>query len=167
MNQYKLDEIRNKIKLLQDEKRYEHTLGVMYTAAALAMRYEEDVEKALLAGLLHDVAKSFSTNLGHAPMGAKIATDDFCIEDSYITDAICYHTTGRPNMTLLDKIIYVADYIEPNRNKAPNLANLRKLAFEDIDECLRNILNDTLSYLKEQNQEIDEMTEQAYLYYKQ
>ena len=166
MSRYKLDEMRKNIKSLQDAKRYEHTLGVMYTAAALAMRYEEDVEKALVAGLLHDCAKSFSTNLGHAPMRAKMAAEEFGIENAYITDAICYHTTGRPNMTLLDKIIYVADYIEPNRDKAPNLANLRKIAFEDIDECLRRILEDTLNYLKQQGKEIDDMTEQAYRYYK-
>ena len=165
MSQYQLDELRKKIKLLQDAKRYEHTLGVMYTASALAMRYGEDIEKALVAGLLHDVAKSFSTNLGHAPMGAKMAEEEFGIDDSYITDAIYYHTTGRPNMTLLDKIIYVADYIEPNRDKAPDLANLRKLAFEDIDECLRRILKDTLNYLRQQGKEIDDMTEQAYRYY--
>ena len=165
MSQYQLDEMRKKIKSLQDAKRYEHTLGVMYTAAALAMRYGEDVEKALVAGLLHDMAKSFSTNLGHAPMGAKMAEEEFGIEDVYITDAICYHTTGRPNMTLLDKIIYVADYIEPNRDKAPDLANLRKLAFDDIDECLRRILGDTLNYLKQQGKEIDDMTAQAYRYY--
>ena len=165
MSQYRLEELREKIKLWQEEKRYEHTLGVMYTASALAMRYGEDVEKALVAGLLHDVAKSFSTNLGHAPMGAKMAKEEFGIDDAYITDAICYHTTGRPNMTLLDKIIYVADYIEPNRDKAPNLANLRKLAFDDIDACLRAILEDTLNYLKEQGKEIDDMTELAYRYY--
>ena len=166
MSQYNLDEMRKKIKLLQDGKRYEHTLGVMYTASALAMRYGEDVEKALVAGLLHDLAKSFSTNLGHGPLGAQIATEEFGVEDSYITDAICYHTTGRPNMTLLDKIIYVSDYIEPNRDKAPNLANLRKMAFEDLDECLRMILSDTLYYLSEQEKEIDDMTNQAYEFYK-
>ena len=166
MSQYPLNELKKKIKLLQDATRYEHTLGVMYTAASLAMRYDEDVEKALVAGLLHDVAKNFSTNLEHGPLGAKIVSEEFGISDQYITDAICYHTTGRPNMTLLDKIIYVADYIEPNRNKAPNLAILRKLAFENMDDCLRWILKDTIDYLKQQQKEIDSMTEQAYEYYK-
>ena len=94
-----------------------------------------------------------------------MAMEEFDIEDTYITDAICYHTTGRPNMTLLDKIIYVADYIEPNRDKAPNLANLRKLAFEDLDACVKMILGDTLEYLKQQGKDIDDMTEQAYRYY--
>ncbi len=165
MSRYNLDEMQKKMKLLQDKKRYEHTLGVMYTSASLAMRYEEDLEKALVAGLLHDCAKGFSTNLTHGPIGAKMAEEDFGVNDPYITDAICFHTTGRPNMTLLDKIIYVADYIEPNRDKAPNLANLRKLAFENIDECLKLILKDTLNYLKQQEKEIDDMTERAYLYY--
>ena len=166
MSRYNIEKMRNKIQLLQDKTRYEHTLGVMYTASCLAMRYGEDVEKALVAGLLHDLAKSFSTNLTHASLGAEIARDEFEVNDSYITDAICYHTTGRPNMTLLDKIIYVADYIEPNRDRAPNLANLRQVAFENLDDCLRMILEDTLNYLKEQGKEIDSMTIQAYEYYK-
>ena len=167
MSQYNLERMRKKIQTIQDKKRYEHTLGVMYTAASLAMRYEEDVEKALVAGLLHDCAKSFSTNLIHAKLGAEMALESFDIEDAYITDAIQYHTTGRPNMTLLDKIIYIADYIEPNRNQAPNLALLRKMAFEDLDQCMYQILEDTLAYLNEKGCEIDKMTEQAYLYYKQ
>ena len=112
------------------------------------------------------LAKNFSTNLEHGPLGAKIVSEEFGISDQYITDAICYHTTGRPNMTLLDKIIYVADYIEPNRDKAHDLANLRKIAFENLDDCLRIILKDTLDYLKKQQKEIDSMTEQAYEYYK-
>ena len=167
MSQYDLDRIRKKIQTIQDKRRYEHTLGVMYTAASLAMRYGEDVDIALVAGLLHDAAKSFSTNLGHAELGAKMAQESFGIEDAYITDAIRYHTTGRPNMTLLDKIIYIADYIEPNRNQAPNLSELRKLAFVDLDQCLYQILKGTLEYLSDKGSEIDSMTEQAYLYYKQ
>lgn len=167
MSQYEIDKMREKIKITQDDKRYEHTLGVMYTAAALAMCYQEDMEKALVAGLLHDCAKSFSTNLLHAKIGAQMAEEEYGIADQYITDAISYHTTGRPHMTLLDKIIYVADYIEPNRNQAPNLAKLRRLAFEDLDACLYAILEATLHYLKENTKEIDPMTEQAYLYYKQ
>ena len=139
----------------------------MYTAAALAMCYEENIEKALVAGLLHDCAKSFSTNLLHAKLGAQMAGEEYGVSDSYITDAICYHTTGRPNMTLLDKIIYVADYIEPNRDKASNLVKLRHLAFVDLDECLYQILEDTLTYLKAKNSVIDPITEETYLYYKE
>ena len=138
----------------------------MYTAAALAMRYEENIEKALVAGLLHDCAKPFSTNLEHAKLGAQYAKDRYGVEDSYITDAIYYHTTGRPNMTLLDKIVYIADYIEPNRNKAPNLESVRYMAFHNIDQCLCMILEATMEYLNTTCEDIDPLTEQTYMYYK-
>ena len=161
-----IDTIREKVKENQSAKRYEHTLGVVYTAAALAMRYQADVDKAMLAGLLHDCAKAFSTNLQHAKLGAQMAREDYGIDDIEIIDAITYHTTGRPNMTLMDKIIYIADYVEPNRNQAPNLAEIRHLAFVDIDECLYQILEASLRYLQEKNVDIDPITEETYLYYK-
>lgn len=167
MSCYEIDQIRQTIKEVLDEKRYEHTLGVMYTAAALAMRYEEDVKKALVAGLLHDCAKPVSTNLMHAKVGAQFAKEKYNVNDSYILDAICYHTTGRPNMTLLDKIIYIADYIEPHRNKASNLESVRHMAFVDIDKCLYMILEATLDYLKTTCKDIDPLTEQTYIYYKE
>jgi len=69
-------------------------------------------------------------------------------------------------MTLLDKIIYIADYIEPGRRELPNMADVRQLAFENIDECLYKILKDSLIYLSTKNMPIDPMTEQTYLYYK-
>lgn len=188
MNQIKLEQIKTKVKQVLKPSRYEHTLGVMYTAGALAMRYHEDMYNALFAGLLHDCAKSFpesacfslcnslripmsdidrkNPGLLHAKLGAKLAEREYGITDSYITDAICYHTTGRPNMTLLDKIIYVADYMEPNRYEAPNLDEIRRLAFEDIDECLFAILESTMRYLEQKNAVIDPMTEETYLYYK-
>ena len=188
MNQIKLEQIKTKVKQVLKPSRYEHTLGVMYTAGALAMRYHEDMYNALFAGILHDCAKGFPENaiislcqslsipvseierrnpgLLHAKVGAFLAKKEYGISDSYITDAICYHTTGRPSMTLLDKIIYVADYMEPNRCEAPNLDEIRRLAFEDIDECLYQILEASLVYLKTRNEVIDPMTEQTYLYYK-
>ena len=167
MSQYNIDKMKTELKKNLDKDRYEHTIGVMYTAAALAMRYKENVEKALVAGLLHDCAKSQSTNLLHAKVGAQIAEEQYGVSDPYITDAIRYHTTGRPNMTLLDKIIYIADYIEPNREKAPNLEIARHLAFQDLDECLLIILENTLQYLNTTKKEIDATTEAAYLFYKQ
>ena len=69
-------------------------------------------------------------------------------------------------MTLFDKIIYIADYIEPNRDKAPNLANIRKLAYEDIDKCLLAVLKATLAYLEDSKQLVDPMTAQTYEYYR-
>ena len=168
MSQYDLTNIKIQLEKELKPERYEHTLGVMYTAAALAMRYDEDLEKALVAGLLHDCAKSVSTNLLHAKVGAQLAVEKYGITDSYITDAIAYHTTGRPKMTILDKIIFVADYIEPNRNKAPKLKILRQMAFENLNKCIFEISKATLEYLKDTGvKEIDPMTQQTYLYYKE
>lgn len=189
MSQLKIDKMKKKVQNHLDKVRYEHTLGVMYTAGALAMRYQVDLEKALVAGLLHDCAKCLSTEkklklcekyhltvseserknpgLLHAKLGAYIAEKKYDIEDKEIVDAIAYHTTGRPGMTLLGKIVYIADYIEPNRNEAPNLDEVRRLAFVDIDECLYVVLKDSLAYLKTRNEVIDPMTEETYLYYKE
>ena len=69
-------------------------------------------------------------------------------------------------MSMLDKILYIADYIEPGRKEAPRLEEMRQLAFEDLEECLYLILEDTLSYLQTRDIEIDPMTEETYLYYK-
>ena len=188
MAQYKIDEIKQKVQTYLDQIRYEHTMGVMYTAAAMAMRYGADLEKATLAGLLHDCAKcipskeklqlcekhsipvseaeSKNPGLLHAKLGAFLAKSKYDIEDQEILDSITYHTTGRPEMTLLDKIVYIADYIEPNRKEAPNLEKVRALAFTDIDACLYVILEDSLAYLHTKKEVIDPMTEQTYLYYK-
>lgn len=169
-------------------KRFIHTLGVMHTARELARHYNQDVSKAMLAGLLHDCAKGIpageriarctqyelsvsdaereNTELLHAKIGRYLAETVYGISDPEILDAILYHTTGRPNMTFLDKIIYIADYMEPGRQEAPNLAKIRAVAFSDLEECLRMILEQTLSYLRNQNHVIDPMTEETYLYYK-
>ncbi len=171
-----------------DKERYEHTLGVMYTAAALAMRYDEDIEKALMAGLLHDCAKCLpgdtkiklckkyhlgvseversNPSLLHAKLGAFLAAKKYHVKEKEIMNAIASHTTGCPHMSLLDKIIYIADYIEPGRKELPNMAEVRRLAFTDIDDCLYRILKDSLEYLNSKNEPIDPMTEKTFLYYK-
>ena len=185
---HKITKIRRKMMTELDKDRYEHTLGVMYTAASLAMRYDEDIEKALIAGLLHDCAKCLSgdtkiklckkyhlnvsevekenPSLLHAKLGAFLAAKKYHIKDKDIINAIASHTTGCPHMSLLDKIIYIADYIEPGRKELPNMAEVRKLAFADIDICLYRILEDSLEYLAGRNVPIDPMTEKTYLYYK-
>lgn len=188
MKQQKIAKIKKKLHYNLDKKRYEHTLGVMYIASAMAMTYEVDIDKALVAGLLHDCAKCIpgekkiklckkhklpinefekrNPGLLHAKLGAYIAKKEYKITDSEILDAITYHTTGRPDMTMLDKIIYIADYIEPNRFAAPNLDDVRKLAFKDIDACLYKILEDSLVYLNKKNMSVDPMTEQTFQFYK-
>ena len=183
-----LVEIRKKLKKVQDKDRYEHTKGVMYTAGCLAMAYGYDMQKAMLAGLLHDCAKCIPNKkklkmcsqhhipvsefeqehpfLLHAKLGAYVAKAKYDVTDENILSAITWHTTGKPEMTLLEKIVYIADYIEPKRDKAPNLAIVRKLAFQDLDECMYKILADTLAYLEENPKDIDNATKDAFLYYR-
>lgn len=93
--------------------------------------------------------------------------EQYGVRDKDIINAILNHTTGRPGMTKLEKIIYIADYIEPNRKQAPNLAEIRKLAFVDLDRALMRILEDTLSYLETIKSDIDPMTQKTYEYYKE
>lgn len=183
-----LSKIRRSMEKTLDPKRYEHTLGVEFTAAALAMRYDASVQNAQLAGLLHDCAKCLSDEkrlaicerhnisindvekrnpyLLHAKVGSFLAMDEYGVTDSDVIHAILNHTTGRPGMSLLEKIIFIADYIEPGRKQAPNLQMIRKLAFINLDEALIKILEDTLTYLKESGGEIDPMTEKTYQYYR-
>ena len=180
--------LRKKVKDAMTKARYEHTLGVEFTAAALAMRYGVSIEKAEIAGLLHDCAKCIDDEdkfddckkykieltdvekknpfLIHSKLGAVYAKKIYGIDDELILLAIRYHTTGRPDMTLLEKIIYIADYIEPGRDKAPNLKEIRKMAFMDIDEAMYLILKDTLSYLDKEDGEKDELTKDTYYFYK-
>lgn len=184
-----ITKIRRKLITELDKERYEHTLGVMYTAASMAMRYDEDIEQALMAGLLHDCAKCISADnkiklcdkyhlnvtdverenpsLLHAKLGAFLAAKKYHVEDKLIINAIASHTTGKPHMSLLEKIIYIADYIEPGRMELPNMAEVRRMAFEDIDECLYRILKDSLVYLESKGKPIDPMTRKAYEYYKE
>lgn len=185
---HKICKINKKLEKKLDKERYEHTLGVMYTASALAMCHNANIEQALLAGLLHDCAKCIpndkkiklcrkyhleisdvelkNPSLLHAKLGAFMAKTKYHVKDNEVLCAIKNHTTGRPAMTLLEKIIYIADYIEPGRNELPNMAEVRKLAFHNIDECLYRMLKDSLEYLKSKNLPIDKMTEKTYHYYK-
>lgn len=183
----KIIEIQKKLKKKLSDTRYQHSLGVAYTAASLAMKYSEDVNKALIAGLLHDCGKYMSSeemysfaikkfidisnaeskkpDLLHAKIGSYLALKKYGITDPDINSAIRYHTTGKPDMNLLEKIIYIADYIEPGRDKMPRLDIIRKTAFEDIDECLKMILEDSVNYLKNSNMTIDETTYNTYEFY--
>lgn len=183
-----INEIRKKIKKELNKERYEHTKGVMYTAGCMAMAYGYPFEKAMLAGLLHDCAKCVpkeqafrlceendilltqaeceSPYLIHAKLGAYLAETLYDVTDAEILHAIRVHTTGEPDMNTLDKIIYIADYIEPGRDVAPNLEDIRKLAFHDLDACMAKILSDTLTYLTESGRSIDDTTKIAYEYYR-
>ena len=160
----------------------------LLAAANLAMCYGSDIDQADTAGLLHDCAKCMnlgkmlklcdkadlelsefeknSASLLHSKAGAVLAASKYGIRDDDILNAIRYHTTGRPGMSLLEKIIFVSDYIEPGRDSAPNLPLVRKLAFESIDDCVLQILKDTLGYLGTTGAEVDPMTQKTYDYYR-
>ncbi len=161
-----LKQIKKAMEKELDAKRFEHTLGVAYTAAAMAMCHGEDVNNARLAGLLHDCAKHLVTEpLLHAKVGAHLAKARYGVDNQDVLNAILYHTTGRPGMSCLEKIIYIADYIEPNRKPLPNMEQVRKMAFVDLDKTMAMILRDTLQYLEEKGSAIDDMSRKAYQYY--
>lgn len=187
MKNIDITKIRKAMEKSLDSKRFEHTLGVAYTAAALAMCNDVDTEAAIVAGMLHDCAKCLSNDkkismcekrnikiseverrnpsLLHAKLGSFIAMEEYHVEDIDVINAIMNHTTGRPDMSVLEKIIFVSDYIEPGRNKAKNLDSIRKLAFHDLDQALLKILQDTLEYLTDSEDEIDDMTQKTYDFY--
>ena len=189
---YDIEAIETKVKEHINEKRYVHTKGVEYTAACLAMKYADGnadyIMKARVAGILHDNAKCIkdsklleicreenivvteseadSPYLLHGKVGAFFAETKYGIADEDILNAITNHTTGRPDMSLLEKIIFIADYIEPGRSKQADLDKVRNLAFTDIDECVLKITEDTLKYLESRNMTIDDMTVRTRDYYK-
>ncbi len=154
-----IDEIIKYLKKNLSEKRFNHTMGVAETAQSLAEMWGADSSLAFLAGLVHDCAKEetydstvekltqngYTMNgdetefpmLLHAPMGEIIAKEKFGIENIDVLNAVKYHTVGRPDMTLLEKIIYVADFIEPARSFKEAEA-LRTVAFEDLDRAVLN-----------------------------
>lgn len=159
-----------KLKKALDSQRFEHTLGVEETARQMAKCFGEDEEKAALAGLLHDCAKCLplekmvkaakgekpdevmreSKALMHSLAGMCMAREIYGVEDEAVLSAIRWHTTGRAQMTALEKIIYLADMIEPSRKPYPGLEELRKLCFNDLDEAMRFALLSSLAHVQAQ-----------------
>jgi predicted HD superfamily hydrolase involved in NAD metabolism len=156
------------------EHRYIHTIGVMETAIELANRFGADGNKAEIAAIYHDYAKFrpkeemkkliIEHNLGsdllvhnvelwHAPVGAYLVEKEVGIVDSEIIDAIRFHTSGRPSMTLLEKIIYVADYIEPGRH-FPGVEEVRELAKISLEDALIKAIHNTIVFLMKKKQPI-------------
>lgn len=183
-------EIKNSLSLKLKPDRYTHSLGVAYTASCLAMRYGENIEKAYLTGLLHDCAKFMSREelidcckahgyipnkeellnpyaLLHSKAGAFLAKEEYGADDD-ICNAISYHTTGKPAMNLLEKIIFVSDYIEYHRKTIPGLDIVRQKAFVDLDDCIACVCENTIAYLNslDNGVAIDSTTIETYNYYK-
>lgn len=180
--------LRKELEKSLKPDRFDHTLGVAYTSASMAFVYGGDVQKALVAGMLHDCAKCMSHDeqvkiceknkiditeverrnhsLLHAKVGMYLAKTKYDIDDQDILNAIRWHTTGREDMSLLEKIVYIADFIEPNRKQLEDMDVIRKEAFTDIDKCLAHILHNSVIYLKTIGKECDDATMKAYEYYK-
>lgn len=156
----KRDKIAYKLKKELDAQRYEHTLGVERMARNMARIFGEDEDRAALAGLLHDCAKCLplsqmqkaakhiplddvmkdSKALMHSVAGMCMAESVYGVSDEQVLSAIRWHTTGHENMTALEKIVYLADMIEPNRKPYPGLEKLREACMRDLDEAMHMAL---------------------------
>ena len=181
-----IEEIKLYLKENLNEKRYIHTLGVADTAKKLAKLNGISEEKAEIAGLAHDVAKNLSkdrmkeiieenniilseveennANLWHSIIGPIEAKDKLGIEDEEILDSIRWHTTGKEDMSILTKIIYIADMIEPSRN-FEGVEDIRKVTFEDLDMGVYYGLTRSIEFLLIKNLLIDENTIKARNYF--
>lgn len=180
--------IKDELKEVLKPSRYLHSTGVEEVAVDLAAINGCDMEKASLAGILHDCAKYLSDTelieeckkyavpiteteekaafLLHAKIGALYARIKYGVEDEEILNAIRFHTTGRPAMTVLEKIIFTADYIEPYRKPLPRINEIRQAAYDNLDLGVFMMLENIVSYLESSAVVIDTMTIETYKYYK-
>lgn len=180
------DQIIEYIEKNLNEKRLRHTYSVAKEAVKLAERYGADAERAELAALFHDMFRSTpvpvlnmyirqmglsesnmdNPNLSHGKIAAAVMKKDYGIEDLELLNAVSYHTTGRAGMTLLEKIIFLADAIEPGR-KYPDVEKIRKMAYVDIDRACIGSLERTVKYVREIGEYLDPDTEKAIDYLKE
>lgn len=175
------EQMIDKVKAEMPERRWLHTQGVMETAVILAERFGEDPVRAELAAILHDVAKywkvermekvirdqalpsellDYDKELWHAPVGAWVAEHEYGISDAGVLDAIRYHTSGRRGMTKLEKIVCLADYMEPGRD-FPGVSKIRELSEQFLDQALLAGFNSTISFLLEKGKRIFPLTIEA------
>ena len=180
----KHEEMLSLLKSSISAHRYEHTMGVVSTAGKLAVLFGADEEKCRLAALLHDCTKRLTSEeqlkfeslrdtmsiaaipekLFHAVTGAELAQREFGISDE-LRDAIRWHTSGRPGLSLLEKIIYLADMIEPNRD-FEGVERLRELCFENIDRAMREALEISIESIRQRKLPEDATTLHALDYYR-
>ena len=181
-----IEEIESWLKNNLTEEKYLHSIGTMETSKVLAMKFNLDIEKAQIAGLLHDCAKNlcidemkelaknseieiFPRELSHikvlhAPCGAIIAKENFGVTDEEILSSIRFHTIGRKNMSDFEKIIFIADKIElKTRERAIFDAAFSCLEQEDgLDRAMCFLLGRTIKYLIDKNVEIEFDTIETY-----
>jgi nicotinate-nucleotide adenylyltransferase len=180
--------MQDKLQSSLSMKRYIHTIGVVDEAVKLANIYGVDPDKARVAALLHDCAKDYpddmkkrlckefhvelddimksQIDLAHSFLGAKVAKREYDVSDYEILEAIRYHTTGKVSMSMLDKIIFIADYIEPNRKDFEGLKEIRALAYTDIDLAVKKALEQTITYTEERGKILHPLTLEALEDYK-
>lgn len=194
INASKDSAMKQLIPMLQSSlrpKRFLHTLGVADTASNLAVVHGVNPQNARLAGMLHDCAKYLTDTemialcekkhihltdfecstpaLIHSKLGVFVARERYGVEDSAILSAIACHTTGKPDMTSLEKIVFIADYIEPGRKmdcSPHSLKKIRQTSFQDLDQSLILILENTIHYLTKEKLPVDPVSKETYLYYK-
>lgn len=172
------------VQMRMSERRFKHVLGVEETAIALAERFGESPEKASIAALTHDYAKErsdeefqlaiergnydnkaellkYGNSIWHGLVGADFVARELNITDETILSAIRLHTTGAAEMSLLDKIVYVADYIEPGRD-FPGVEDARVIAFSDLDQAVAFETKHTLAHLIEKETPVYPKTIETY-----
>jgi predicted HD superfamily hydrolase involved in NAD metabolism len=191
MNKKEFNELRKiilpRVKKKLTSKRFEHTLRVEETAVDLAEKHGGNVYDIAIAALLHDNAKNYpnekklelckkyniklskaeiaNIDLVHSKLGSVLAKHKYHIKNQEIINAIKYHTTGRPNMSITEKIIYIADFIEPGRKEFNGLTKARELADKDLDTALVKILMLTINHVIDHGAIIDSITEETYEFY--
>lgn len=176
-----------KVKDRLPENRYNHVVGVVETATRMAQDFNVSVESAQTAAILHDVAKfsdrdwmksiiiseemdplllEYHAELWHAPVGAYLAKQEFGIEDEDVLNAIRYHTTGRAGMSDLEKIVYIADLVEPNR-KFSGVDQLRQLKEQGLDVMMEASVKHSIEFLVSKNQPVYPDSLKCYNYFVQ
>ncbi|TCS83783.1 bis(5'-nucleosyl)-tetraphosphatase (symmetrical) YqeK [Tepidibacillus fermentans] len=177
-----LEYLKAELKKEVTEHRYIHSLGVADTAKRLAQIYQADSSKAVIAGILHDFTKfwpkeelakrireskelaqdllDYNAELWHGPVASVVIQEWFDIRDEEIIMAIRYHTSGREQMSLLEKIVCLADYIEPSR-QFPGVDEIRKIAEQDLDEALQVAFDGTIQFLIQKKMKIYPLTVKA------
>lgn len=175
-----MDSIHEYIENNLNEKRRAHVYGVVETAKKLAEKYGCDIEKAETAALYHDMFRSTpvevlnmyvrqlgldpayidNANLAHGPVAAIIMKRDYGIDDQELLDAVRYHTTGRAGMSTLEKVVYLADAIEPGRNY-PTVDEARKIAENSLDDACLFSMERSINYIRERGLFLHEDTIKA------
>jgi len=176
------ESVLNRVQAAMSDKRYQHVLRVEQTAIQLAKEYGADVEKVSIAAITHDYAKEqsdpemrdmiisenmdlelleFGSNIWHGPVGSILVKKQLRVQDEEILEAISNHTIGSPHMSLVEKILYIADYIEPGRD-FPEADKARAKAENSLEETIAYIAKETMKNLIENNKKVYPLAIETY-----